>query len=135
MTFLHIGYRRGTGTASLIALALLLAFIAPAGAAPFGGPGYAADCALDIQRSADPSAYYLQIGFDSAAVPDIAMQVRGRLLRIRVRQGADLQSAACHTRFYKSLTLPRDADARRIQRQDETDRVLIIIPRRESYWR
>ena len=67
MTFLHIGYRRVAGTASLIALALLLAFIAPAGAAPFGGPGYAADCALDIQRSADPSAYYLQIGFDSAA--------------------------------------------------------------------
>jgi hypothetical protein len=135
MAFLHIGYRRVTGTASLMALALLLALIAPAGAAPFGGPGYAADCALDIQRSADSSAYYLQIGFDTSALPDIAMQVRGRLLRIRVRQGADLPSAACHTRFYKSLTLPRDADARRIQRQDETDRVLIIIPRRESYWR
>ena len=118
-----------------MALALLLPFSPPAGAAPFAGARYAPGCSLDIQRSADPSAYYLRIGFDSAAPPDVAMQVRGRLLRIRVRQGADLQAAACHTRFYKSLTLPRDADARRIQRQDETDRVLIIIPRRESYWR
>ena len=108
---------------------------AQAGAAPFGGPGDGVECALDIRRSADRSAYYLQIGFDGAAAPDIAMQVRGRLLRIQVRQGADRQAAACHTRFYKSLTLPRDADARRIQRQEESGRVLIIIPRREPYWR
>jgi hypothetical protein len=135
MSCLHTGYRRLTGTALLVALVLLPALIAPAGAAPFGGPRYTVDCALDIQRSADPNAYYLQIGFDSAAAPDIAMQVRGRLLRIQVRQGADRQAAACRTRFYKSLTLPRDADARRIQRQDEPGRVLIIIPRREPGWR
>ena len=135
MTCLHTAYRRVAGAALLVALMLLPPLVAPAGAAPFDGPRSGAECALDIRRSADPSAYYLQIRFDSAAAPDIAMQVRGRLLRIQVRQGADLQAAACHTRFYKSLTLPRDADARRIQRQDETDRVLIIIPRREPYWR
>jgi hypothetical protein len=135
MTWLHTAYRRLAGTALLLAWGLLLPLIAPAGAAPFGGPRDGVECALDIQRSADPSAYYLQIGFDGAAAPDIAMQVRGRLLRIQVRQGADRHAAACHTRFYKSLTLPRDADTRRIQRQEESDRVLIIIPRREPYWR
>ncbi len=124
-----------TGAALLVALGLFWALITPAGAAPLGGPFYRAECALDIQRSADADAYYLQIRFDGAAAPDIAMQVRGRLLRVQVRQGADRQAAACHTRFYKSLTLPRDADPRRIQRQDESGRVLIIIPRREPYWR
>jgi hypothetical protein len=132
MTCLHTGYRAVAGAALLVALVVSPPLIAPAGAAPFGG---AAECALDIRRSADPDAYYLQIGFHGAAVPDIAMRVRGRLLRIQVRQGADRQTAACHTRFYKSLTLPRDADARRIQRQDESGRVLIIIPRLEPYWR
>ena len=133
MTFLHIGHWRLPRTALL--MALLITVVAPAGAAPFGAPRYAADCTLDIQRRADPSAYYLQIGFDSAAPPDIAMQVRGRLLRIQVRQGVDQRSVGCRTRFYKSLTLPRDADATRIQRQEEAGRVLIVIPRREPYWR
>jgi len=132
MTCLHTGYRTVAGAALLVALIVSPPLIAPTGAAPFGGP---AECALDIRRSADPDAYYLQIGFGGATVPDIAMRVRGRMLRIQVRQGADRQAAACHTRFYKSLTLPRDADARRIQRQDESGRVLIIIPRREPYWR
>ena len=75
-----------------MALGLLWVLVAPAGAAPFGGPVYEADCALDIERSADADAYYLQIRFDGAAVPDIAMQVRGRLLRIQVRQGTDRKS-------------------------------------------
>jgi HSP20 family molecular chaperone IbpA len=135
MPCLHTAYRRVTVTALLVAAGLFSPLIAPAGAAPFGGARDTAECALDIRRSADPEAYYLQIGFDGAAAPEVSMRVRGRLLRIQVRQGADRQAAACHTRFYKSLTLPRDADPRRIQRQDESGRVLIIIPRREPYWR
>lgn len=107
----------------------------PLQAAPYGPPGYAAECGLDIQRSADADAYYLEIGSGTAAAPQVAMQLRGRLLRLQVRQADDQRSASCHTRFYKSLTLPRDADVPRIQRRDEGGRVLIVIPRREYYRR
>lgn len=107
----------------------------PVGAAPYGPRGYGAECGLDIQRSADPDAYYLEIRSDAAATPEVAMQVRGRLLRLQARQAAEQRSASCRTRFSKSLTLPRDADPGQIQRQDEPGRVLIIIPRREYYWR
>ena len=119
------------------ALALLLAacFVsAPVSAAPYGPRGYGAECGLDIERGADRDAYYLEIRSDAGA-PEVAMQVRGRLLRLQARQAADQRSASCRTRFSKSLTLPRDADPGQIQRQDEPGRVLIIIPRRESYWR
>jgi hypothetical protein len=139
MSYLHAEDRPPQRTALLVGLLLCMSFfyIAPAEAAPYayGRPGYGAECALGIQRSADPEAYYLEIRFGSAAAPDIALGVRGRLLRIQARQSADQREAGCQTRFYKSLTLPRDADATRIQRQDEAGRVLIVIPRREPYWR
>lgn len=136
MKSLHTGVWPRHRTAPALALLLSACFIsAPLGAAPYGARGYGAECGLDIQRSADEDAYYLEIRSDAAAAPEVAMQVRGRLLRLQARQGAEQRTASCRTRFYKSLTLPRDADPGQIQRQDQAGRVLIIIPRRESYWR
>lgn len=127
MSKLHTGYGFVPG--------LLLLLVTPLWAAPFAGPGYAANCGLDIQRSADANAYFLEIGFDSEAAPDIAVQLRGRLLRVQVRQGAARRDSACRMRINRTLTLPRDADPGRMQRQDETGRVLLVIPRRQPYWR
>lgn len=116
-------------------LLCLCVLVAPVWAAQYWRSAYGAECGLDIQRSADRDAYYLQISSSTSAAPEVAMQLRGRLLRLQARQAAEQRSASCRTRFYKSVTLPRDADSRQIRRHEENGRVLIVIPRLEPYRR
>jgi hypothetical protein len=122
--------RRFLATGLTVAAALR-AVVAPAA----GWPGWTADCRLHLARSADSGAYYLEIGFDSGVAPDLALQVRGRALRLHVRQDARAPGVACRTRISRTVTLPPDADPRHMERYEEGGRVTLVIPRRRASWR
>jgi hypothetical protein len=135
MRWLHTTYRFACGVTALLVLVTSMATSGPLLASAFGAYRYAADCGVGIQRSADANAYFVTIAFDSAAAPDIAVELRGRLLRVGVWQGDARSGSACRARLQKSMLLPRDSDAGRLQRRDEAGRVLLVIPRLPSLWR
>ncbi|MGD2074040.1 MAG: hypothetical protein PVI91_00040 [Gammaproteobacteria bacterium] len=114
-------------TPGLLALAAYAVLAGPA-------TGRAAICGLDLARSADADAYYLAIRYDSRVAPETVVQVRGRLLRLRVYQDARGPEAVCRSRISRTFTLPPDAEPGQMVRYEKGGRVVIAIPRRRPSW-
>ena len=115
-------------------LAAVLAF--GAAAATTAQPGYwssgTAASQFQISPWADADAYYYDIRYSGAVVPDFRIGPYGRSLDVRMGQAGGTPGGFFQNQMFQSYPIPADADVSRLTRRDEPGRTVLILPRRTA---